>query len=331
MSYQAEWDNGSGGRLTGGQDWLRPSDAEEMLAAVNRRRLLTFQDALAAALLPSATPLGMLRASLASDILQPPVGVLGGDPVSPAAMVWLWPEADGDEGKAIVGGAPGQGQVGLFDRLNGGAGWTDASVVGGHVRAAHWNELRQAAEWIRRGRWRLPLYLTGGLNSIVPDLAWFGGAVGRNGLGELRTCGFAWCTGISSSGEATGLRDIDVLNASRIEVTADCDCELGVSRCMRAIDFVNDPPTWNQYAPASGGDWETPGGWGNGDAESIGTIQALSGQAAVLTGAAVAAAFQAVVDGAQPNFAFRRLDDGPETVSLMAWLEVEFELRSPPN
>ena len=158
-------------------------------------------------------------------------------------------------------------------------------------------------------------------------MAWVGGMVGRSQAGELRTCGFAKFLGPGAAGQEPGLRGVDVLEGSRIEITADCDCDLAVYRCTRAIDFANDPPTWNQYAPAGAGAWSAPGGLGEADAEWMGQIHATSGQVASLGGEGVTAALQAVVDGALPNFTLARVDSGPETVGLTVFVVVEFDLR----
>lgn len=333
MTYTTAWANGTAGRLTPAVDWLRSSDAIEAADAISRRLMLTFQEPLLAPGAVSAATLAGMRTALLDDVLIPPTGSLGGQPPSPGTMQWLWPLEDADAGKLVVSGRDGvgDGEVGLLQHVCGGAEWTDAALAGAFVRAVHWNELRHAIECVTRGRLRLPVYMTGGLFSILPDMPWAGGMVANNGVDELRSCGFAIFHARSAGGHDIGLRDIEVLPTSRIEITTDVDCRLAVYRCLRPMNSLPDGPTWNQYRPSTDDAWEQPGGLGTADAVVLGQAEATAGMATAVSGPAVAAALEVMADGGEPNFTIRRLDNGPQTVGLSVCLVVEFDLKSPPN
>jgi len=346
MSYAPSWTNANAqGRLEAGQHFARLSDASELAAAANRRRLLTYQtqqdfsseissgkyirrSTLAGA---SAPPFDNLRGSLDDKILSPPLGTMGGSPPTPAAIDWLWPVPGADENRIIVAGTPGEGEVGLFQKLNGGSDWSDPILNAGQttIRAVHFNELRQAVEWLRRGCWELPLYFAGGLFSVLPDSSWITDAIANNGTHELRAAGYA----VIRTGETPdrGLVNVAAGSESYLQITADYDCSAEIYRCLRAIDFVNDPPTWNEYDPSASGAWTTPGGTGAGDATLIGSMSLTAGVPAQLSTAGLLSAVQAMVNGAEQNFLVRRSDTGPQTVGIEGTLVVVFDLNSPPN
>jgi len=346
MTYTPSWTNGNAqGRVEAGQHFICLSGALELTGAINRRRLLTYQtehdfssdvsagkhvrqSTLDAA---SAPPFDNLRCSFDDKILSPPTGTLGGTPPTPGAMDWLWPIAGGDENKIIVSGSPGEGEVALFQKLNGTSDWTDPTITAGAtaVRSVHFNELRQVAEWVRRGRWQLPVYFAGGLFSSLPDTPWITDAIANNGTNELRAVGYA----IIRTNETPdrGLVNVSVRPSSYFEITADVDCSVEIYRCLRSIDFVSDPPTWNEYDPSASAAWATPGGTGSGDAALIGSLDLAADSPGQLSGSAMASALQAMVDGEEQNFLIRRSDTGPQTVSIEAELVVEFDLESPPN
>ena len=346
MTYSPSWTNGNAqGRLEAGENFVCLSDASELASAVNRRRLLTYQtqqdftseiaagkyvrrSTVAGA---SAPPFDNLRNSFDDKILSAPTGTLGGTPPTPAAMDWLWPVADSDENKIIVCGSPGEGQVGLFQKLNGTDDWMDPAIVAGTtpVRAAHFNELRQVAEWLRHGSWELPVYFAGGLFSVLPDTPWITDAIANNGTNELRAVGYA----VIRTGETPdrGLVNATVRSSSYLQLTADVDCSVEVYRCLRTIDFANDPPTWNEYDPSASAAWATPGGTGSGDSVFIGSMSLTADVPSQLSTSALASALQAMVGGAEQNFLIRRSDTGPETISIEVTLVVEFDLNSPPN
>ena len=346
MPYLATWTNGDAqGRVAPAVHRIRLSDAQELAEAINRRRLLTYQAAqdfsshvaagkrLREPTFDSAVapPLDNFRAALAEKILSAPLGTLGGEPATPAAMDWLWPIADGDENKRIVAGEAGAGEVSLFDKLNATAGWTDADLLAAvsPVRAVHCNELRQAVEWLRRGRWVLPVYLATGLFSPLPDTPWIGELIANNGAQELRTLGMAILRTVDDP--PRGLCGVMARESCSLAVTADADCQVEVYRCKRTVDFVTDRPTWNEYDPSASAAWASPGGAGADDAAWIGSVSLTAGVPGYLTGAALAEAVQAMVDGAEQNFLLRRADTGYETITLTAELTVEFDLDSPPN
>jgi len=289
MSYAPTWTNANAqGRVQPAEHWVCLSDAEELADAVNRRRRLVYLDDQSYSFDEDVTtaPTTSFRQQMINAILTPAPGGLGGEPPTPSSMEWLWPVADGDENKIIVPSSPGEGEVSLFAKLNGTGTWTDASLAGGaFVRAVHANELRQAVEWLRRGRWTLPIYFTAGIISVLPNTCWIGELVANNGTDELRTVGFAlfrW-----GSSPVLGLTNVTARASSCLELTADEDCTLGVYRCKRSIDFEDDPPTWNDYAPNASLSWETPGGLGGADAESIGTVELTAEEPGTVSGVGV--------------------------------------------
>lgn len=346
MSYDPTWQNGDNdGCVSAAEHYVRLSDAEELADAINRRRLLTYRQeqdfssdvctgeyvrrrTVSAA---DAPPYDDFRAAMDEKVLHPPPGGLGGSPATPQEMVWLWPEADGDEDKTIVGGEAGAGEVGLFDKLNGTDDWTDAQLTPGvsSVRSVHVNELRQAVEWIRRGRWTLPVYPEAGLFSPMPDTPWPGGQVANNGFDELRTVGFAVLR--TCDDPPLGLTGVTVRASSGIELLADYDCTLEIHHCLRQIDFADDMPTWNEYAPLQSAAWSQPGGLGAGDSTFIGAIAVTANTPATLSNTALTDALQAMIDGDEQNLLIRRQDNGPETIEVTSLLRVEFDLDTPPN
>ena len=347
MTYAPAWTNADEtGRVAPAEHAVRAADPTELAAAVNRRRRLVyltgqdFSSQLGAGLpvraatfdTQTAPPFDNLRDAIETAILSPAVGGLGGSPATPAAMDWLWPVAGAEENKVLVARNPASGQVGLLDELNAGD-WTDPTLVGpagrSGVRAVHVNELRQAVEWITRGRWRLPIYLPGGLLSILPGTPWIGGSIANNGTDELRASGFALIR--TADDPPLGIVGATVRPATAIAVTADTACQVEVYHVLRAIDFVADPPTWNQYDPSAAAAWASPGGAGAGDATLLGSLSLSAGVPGSLSGSAVAAAVQAMIDGAEQSFLIRRSDTGYETIAVTAELTVEFDLDSPPN
>lgn len=353
MTYTADWTQSDPpGRLVAGEHAVALCDGDELADAVNRRRRLTYQAAqdVSSHIAPglpiraatfataSAPPFDNLRDNLAQSVLDPPTGTLGGSPASPQAMRWLWPVDDGDAGKLIVATNPGPGEVGLFDKLNAGDDWTDATLTPGAtpIRAVHGNELRQVVEWLRRGRWELPVYLACGLYSPLPDTPWLGDLIARDAYGnELRSVGFALLR--APDAPQRGLANLTVLASTELVLQADADCTVAVYRCKRDVDFNADPPTWNEYAPAAGLAWNEPGGTGDGDADYIGAVDLTSGEPGTLTGTTLAAACQTMIPddpygSAEPaNFLLRRADAGSETILVAATLCVAFELNTPPN
>jgi len=348
MPYAATWINANeSGLLEGGLHRIMLSDPQELADAVNRRRLLTYQQpqsfasqvyggapirepTVASAVAP---PFDSLRLQLADKVLSPPTGSMGGDPPSPSSMTWLWPLADADENKAIVSGASGvgQGQVGLFQKLNGTNHWTDSplSAALSGVRAVHFNEMRKAASWLRRGRWALPVYLPVGLFSVLPDAPWIGEMIANNGANELRTLGYAVIRTDEES--PRGLTNATARAATHLDIVTSHDCTVEIYHCLRPIDFLNDPPTWNRYAPNANGYWTAPGGTGSGDAVCLGTLSLQANQSGSLCCAQLTAAVQNMIDGAEQCFLIRRSDTGYPTIMVAAALTVEFDLQSPPN
>ncbi len=345
MSYNPAWTNGdAGGRLIAGQHRVRLCDAQELAAAINRRFLLTYQTAwdFSSHLYPQAPvreatldsalypPFDHFRGAMTIDVLNPPLGTMGGQPPTPADMQWLWPVNDGDEGKRLVSGAPGPDEVGLLSKLNGTGQWTDANLqpAATAIRAVHFNELRQIVEWVRRGRWDLSIYWMSGLFTILPDAAWTPGVVANDGTNELRNVGYAVFRDDASP--PRGLVNATALSGSYLEVTADADCTVEVFHCLRPIDW-EWPSTWNEYNPHIGAGWASPGGTGAGDSTSVGSVVLTADEPGRITGGNLTAALQDILNGAEQNFLIRRLDTEYGSVSVTSRVVVEFELDTPPN
>lgn len=340
----ATWTNGTLGRLVGGTHRIRGLDVIELADAINRRRRLVYLapddfSGQAAAGLPVraaliATALGgaftSFRHNVNAPIVNAQAGVLGGTPPTPAAMEWLWPVADGDEGKVIVNGygGIGDGQVSLYRKMNGTDAWTDWALAAGEtfVRAVHVNELRWCLERLIRGRWRLPVYAGAGITSLLPDMPWLQGAIYNDGTDELRCLGSLV---VRLDDPPRGLAGVEVRPGTALWVTASENCSVEVYRCCRAIDFAAAMPTWLTYAP--GQSWQVPGGLGAADAVYAGAVACAKDQPAALGGPGIEAAVQAMVDGAPQILLLRRGDAGPETIDVSAELSVAFELRVPPN
>ena len=329
------------GRLVPATHDVRLSDAGEIVEAVNRRRRLVYQSptdysgnidaglpvrrsTFAGSVSDSPIP---IRPNIEEVIVEPEAETLGGTPPSPESMQWLWPVPDSDEGKVIVAGSASAGEISLFDSLNGTDTWTDPGLPSPatSIRATHLNEYRQAMEWLVRGRWTLPIYFSAGLFSIMPDTPWLGEAIANNGTDELRSVGFV----LLRNGES-GVRDATIRSSSRIEITADTDCTIELYHCLRSLEYVADPPTWNQYDPSEGHNWSSAGGTGSSDVDVLGTLAVAAGMPSSLSNSAVQAAFQAMVDGAEQNILARRLDTVNETISITGRVIVDFDLDSPP-
>jgi len=349
MTYTPQWTHGNAqGQLVGGEDRIYLADTQDISTAINRRLLLVYQaeedaseDLYAGAYVRRHTlagaqppPFRNYRFALCGDILHPTAGVLGGTPSSPSSMCWLWPLADADENKVIVSGGAGvdPGEVGLFQKLNGTTSWTDPSLIPGqtYIRAVHFNEFRQSVEWMIRGRWEMPIYFAAGIFSPLPTTPWLSEAIANNGVHELRNLGFAFLQDRSHS-PVRGITDVEVRVSSSIQITADYDCSADLYRCHAALEFVDDPPTWNQSDPSESVAWSSPGATGAGDATCLGSLNLTADVPASLSNAAVKTALQAIVDGAEQNFLIRRSDTGPETIRVTGKLVIEFDLNCPPN
>ena len=343
MAYSATWQNSNDqGRLDAGSHVICLSDPQELAERINRRRLLIYkqtqdfcsdiytgahirQATLAAA---TAPPFDSFRLNISAGVLSPAAGGLGGSPATPAAMDWLWPVNDGDEGKVLVAGDAGigEGEIGLFQRLNGTTHWTDPTLTGGgdYVRAVHMNELRQAIEWISRGRWRLPIYFSAGIFSAMPDTPWLDQAVANNGSVDLRSLGYAVITPAGTP--VTGLLDVEIRAGSTLTITADRNCTIEARHCLRPLLWQSSPPTWNKYVPSANQAWATPGATGAGDSVLIGSVALTANEAGSISGSPLTSALQAIVDGAEPAFLLRRSDTGPLTVNVSGEVTIELDL-----
>ena len=322
MTYNPSWTNGNGsGRLVSPDHHIHLIDLEEIGDALDRRRKMAHWsgfdfsgDLFSGAYVKGSTVMDF-RSKLISDVLYADYGALGGSPPTPLAVDWTWPIDDGDLGKKLVGYTTDPNKVNLFAKLNGTGSWTDTSVSGpgSSIRAVHINELRQALEWTIHGAWQLPIYTTAGILSTMPDTPWIGDIIGNNGTDELRSVGWAV---VSLDGK--GIQNATARSSS-IVVSADTTCTIGAYHCQYPVDF-DDPPTWN-------GPWSSPGGLS--DCTLIGTANCTPGSSETITGASTA--FQAMLDGNDQNFMFRRMDTGVETITMEATFYPNFELNTPPN
>ena len=350
MSYLPSWTGADPVALLPAIDSVRMTHLREVQQAIARRQRLTFWPA-GAYDLSNTPPRDIALAPLAQDppggrslrgavaaLMQPAAGGVAGDPPTPVAMQWLWPVAGPDEGKILLPvAADSEREVGLFQKLSGIADWTDAQVAAGQcgIRAVHVNELRRSVELLRRGRWRLPLYLSAGMLSSIPDAAWFGGRIANTGAQELRTLGFAQVA-IGQGAAMLGLRDVHVRQGTGIDLLAQENCTVEVYRCLRGVSFSDNPPTWNQFDPAGDGDWSAPGGAGVADAVLLGSIDLPVGQVTTFSSPALAQAVAAMIptgdeQPAPANFMLRRADVSAGAVEVAADLVVEFDLAGPPN
>lgn len=333
------WTNGSGDpkRVTA-TDYACDDDFREIAEALNRRRRILFfgehdysglfepDEYIGRQPIASHSPPPYRALRPEFDYIINNFAGLGGNPPTPADMHWLWPEADSDEDKRIITAAPEAGEVNFFARMNGTSGWTDPALdASTYIRTIHMNEMRWGIEHLRRGHLRVPIYFTAGLLSLLPDDAWVGETLANNGTDELRSAGYAILSIADSP--PRGLADVAVRGTSEIRITASEDCTVELGRCIREIDFADDPPTWNKYAPNQGLSWDTPGG----DYVSLGTIALAAGVPGVLAGQTVQAALQEMVDGAPQNFLARRADTGYENIQIAVEAAVEFDLSDPPN
>lgn len=195
----------------------------------------------------------------------------------------------------------------------------------------HVNELREATELLRRGRWEMPIYWPAGIFSILPDTPWIGGVLANNGTHEVRSIGHAYLRRWEDP--LSGLGNVRVLASSRVNLRSQRACGVAVYQLDKTISWTEQPPTWSHNPPD---DWDSPGGLGGG-ATYMGSaglaLDVPSGQfIASISGGSVAAGLQAIVDGARQNFIARRTDTSdPITAELWGSLEIEFELNTPSN
>jgi len=336
MTYAPTWTQSNSAGLLDSSFRIRRCDLREIADVINLRRTLTFQltkDYLSQ--LPSGQlitqrtmddmtdpPANCLRRAIIDDLLNAPPGQSQMVPTNPQTIQWLWPLADGDADKPITSVTPApQGCVNLFAKLNGGTTWSDGPLgPGSPARAIHVNEMRQALTLLRRGRWRLPVFLNVGILSTAPNTHWFGGSVAHSGSNELRGLGRIW-----PFRDGRGLTDVTVRSAS-VEITAELACGVQILRCLRPIDYENDQPTWNKYLPAAGVAWGAPGGMGAGDSVDIASTNVTPPATSVATSANLATIVQSVINGGPPGFMFRRTDSGPEVIDFTATVVVEFDL-----
>jgi len=337
------WTNGSGDpkRVTAA-DCACDDDFAEIAEAINRRRRILFfgehdywglfepDEYISRRHIASHSPPPYRALRPEFDYIINNFASLGGAPPTPVDMHWLWPEADGDEDKKIVTAAPDPGEVNFFTRMNGTSSWTDPSLdKNTYIRTVHMNEMRWGIEHLTRGYLRVPIYLTVGLLSLLPDVPWTGGAIVNNGTDELRTIGYP----IMRTGETPprGIVNATVRSGSYLSITVDVDCTVEAYHCLRSVEFSGDQPTWNEYDPSESLAWATPGGTGSGDANYLGSLALTANTPASLSTSALVTALQSMVDGDEQAFLFRRNDTGTENVGISVDLVVEFDLNTPPN
>ncbi|MCL2700648.1 MAG: hypothetical protein FWE88_03015 [Phycisphaerae bacterium] len=365
--YTPQWANANSAGLVDSSRYIRRCDLDELAAAINRRRLLVIQNPYEYGPLLDARPyvsqyaiddssemsaqdhyaMAMRHAVINRILYAQPGRDTLHQPASPKSITWLWPLADADENKAITTwlASPSSTAVGLFNRLNGSATWTQPTLHANGVdyaKAVHVNELRQALEWLRRGRWELPIYWNLGMLSEVPDTGWFGDSIANTGSGELRSLGLLRAVLLASeigggmAPNVYGLHGVRVLSAS-ISIAVNTACVVELRQVLRPISLVRtagDLPTWNHYRGTSKLAWAQPGGMGAGDSVAIGggATSASPGSPAVFSGGDLLPVLQAMFDQeAGQFFLLRRVDVANTMVDITGTtLTVDFELTSPP-
>jgi len=360
--YDPNWSNANASGRVDATNFIRRVDLDEIAAAINRRLLLVLQSPFHYAPLLDARPyvsqyviddvrvgghppdyLNNFREAIDFDVL---LAMPGGDiayyPNNPIAMDWLWPLADGDENKTIVQwtGSPSATEVGLFNRLNGVYGWTDPTIDAGyvtqHARAVHLNELRQALEWLRRGRWVLPCYGWWGLVNTMPDQAWFAWQVGNNGSDDIRTMFGPRLHIDSGDGLLRGLHGVKPISAS-MTMTFSQSCTLEFRQILRPIlHGYAGQSSWDFYNNATKSPWAAGGATGPGDSQVF--VNSISATANVPLTIDITnttgwlTMWQSMLDGdTPPYFLARRLDTGATMVNISnVTITLDFELNSPP-
>jgi hypothetical protein len=310
------WTNGSGGRVNG-TNWVRALDFVEIANRINRLRALEFlgpDNTLAA---PFVADTGIAWTPGVYELRNAYPGIISGRDASPACNYMRWLT---DSGSPISPStSPPGGETSFFSLLNGGTNWTGS---GPWIAAVDLNELRKGMELLTHGLWKFPVYLDGGLFSVLPDTPWFGGSVAYSTTyGELRTVGFVEFN--LDGTPMTGLTNVTVRSSSRIWVTGSVACTVEVGRITMPLSVNGGVSrtwgrTWNSP-------WSTPGG----DYASIGSVSLSPGTPASITGGAAASSLQAMIDGgpALQNILIRKTaPDNMSTVNVSASVDVEFDL-----
>ena len=356
-TYNPAWTNADSNGRVDSTCYHGRGDLDEIAAAINRRRLLVIQEPWDYDALLDVRPyvsqyviddstespaadnaLNFRQAVIDRILLAAPGRDTYYVPSNPSSLAWLWPLADADENKTVVTwlGSPSPTQVGLFNRLNGSPGWTDPAIVANAThtspaRAVHINELRQALEWLRRGRWVLPMYWNVGLFTGMPNVPWFGSLLTYDGTSEARALGV-----VRPHIGPRGLHGVRAIAAS-VSITFSAACVVEMRQVLRSISFDDDWPTWNHYRGDSGLPWSQPGGCGAGDSEVVfGPAPVSAGVPLVIDGANGGSGWlptwQSVLDqDSSPFFLLRRLDAAAGLVDILsASLTLTFELDSPP-
>jgi len=205
----------------------------------------------------------------------------------------------------------------------------------------HFNELRQVCEWLRYGRWELPIYLATGIHSWWPDDPWWGDVIANDGSDEVRILGMAYvrldqCWPYPTDDPPRGIVNATV-SGGYFDVACDIDPDhpektatIELHRCTKPVDFGDHSPSWNSWYTDPDSAWTTPGGLG--DCDLIGSLSVPHSHQqwpVFYRLTAGSTAFQAMVDGAPNVILARRTDTGPEAVLVQVRCGIEFELTGP--
>jgi len=155
------------------------------------------------------------------------------------------------------------------------------------VRSAAENELRSG-----------DIAVSSGLFSVLPGTAWLGQCVANWGGHELRCL-------VAAGGDAMRLGSEGTWMAE-------------VYGCLRRIDVLRAPPTWNYFDSRRRAAWERPGGTGSGDAVFLTSVSFSDDRPTALL------ASPSWIGG----FLVRRADQGPDALPLVCEI-MRFHPRRP--
>ena len=303
------WTDGS---RVNGTSGVRSIHFTEIVNRINKLRALEFLGP--DTTLPTFTgDTGIVWTPGPYELRQAYGAIVGGRDASPAAYSMRWLD---DSGSPIsLSTSPASGEVSFFSMLNGGAGWTDGGMDT-WIEAVELNELRKGLELLTHGLWKFPVYLDGGLFSVLPTTPWFGGAVAKNSSGqELRTVGF-----VELSFPPQGLVNVTVRGSSKIWVTGDAACTIEAGRITMPLPPGSVSRTWGTTWNSP---WSTPGG----DYASIGSASLTAGTPAAIS---VGSSIQTMIDSGPTlqNILIRKTaPDNSATVHLTAVsMDVEFDM-----
>lgn len=315
----ATWTN-SGARLDSG-DLIHTADAMDIATAIQRRNAILalgqqdysgvlYDDQwIGASLLQYASSPPNLRSALTSLLTtRQHFMPAPGSYFSPTSAYWI----TGTGGNQLVAGTPGSGQTNIFQAINGTNTWTDPALTGQWVQATHFNEMRQFLETVIYGRWEFPIFWLVGIANFWDD-PWYGGGIANDSGDRIDDLGYCSIRKVNG-GVNEGLYDVTILSAS-IKMYVDIACTVELGLCNQSLLFSMPYQGWSSVTEFT----------------SMGSCAAAPGSPGTISGSAVVAGIQAIINGAYPNFRAKRVDSGADLISLMSQVTVEFQLTVPPN